>query len=338
MNRTSILVTGAAGFVGGHAVERLLQEGFDVVGIDNFDPYYDPAIKRGNVARPMAKYGEATRNDGGNTYRFIEGDYGDRTLLDRLFGQTRFEAVLHLAAQAGVRPSLLDPQKYIHVNVLNLVNLLEAMRADGPQRIVAASSSSVYGNVTSAPFAETAACAQPQSPYGASKRASEIYLGTYAQLYGFKAIGVRPFTVYGPRQRPDMAIASFIRKILLGEEITLFGDGSSARDYTFVSDIVDGLLAALRFPVPYGIYNLGGDHPVSLSELIRAIEAATGCQAKVVHAPMQPGDVERTSADLTAVRRDLGFSPRVSLSEGLRRTTAWVREELQRCSAQAARA
>lgn len=315
-----LLVTGAAGFIGSHTVERLLKEGHTVTGIDNFDPYYDVAIKRRNT-EPALK---------NSAYTFIEGEYGDPELLTKLLPNGGFDAVIHLAAQAGVRPSLVDPAKYARVNVGQLIELLQAMNEHGPRRIVAASSSSVYGNVTPAPFREDAPCVQPQSPYGASKRASEIYLGMFAQLYGFHATVVRPFTVYGPRQRPDMAIAKFARMILLDETITLFGDGSSSRDYTFVGDIVDGLLGALACEKPFGIYNLGGDHPYSLTEMVTALEEAVGKKAIVQHQPMQPGDVERTCADLTNSRRDLGFDPKVSLEEGLRQTVGWVRDQVER--------
>jgi UDP-glucuronate 4-epimerase len=291
--------------------------GHRVTGLDNFDPYYDPAIKHRNI--------EAAKRNG--NYRFVEGDFTSAELLDRLLPDGRFDAVIHLAAQAGVRPSLVDPLKYARVNVSGVITLLEALRRHGPKQLVAASSSSVYGNTTPVPFREDAICVQPQSPYGASKRAGEVYCGMYAQLYGLKIIVVRPFTVYGPRQRPDMAIASFARKILLGETITLFGDGSSARDYTFVQDLVGGLLGALAFPVNFGIYNLGGEHPISLSGLVEALERATGKKAIVRCEPMQAGDVERTYADVARARKDLGYNPSVPLDEGLRRTVEWVREE-----------
>ncbi len=313
-----LIVTGAAGFIGSHTVERLLSDGHAVTGIDNFDPYYDIAIKRKNL-EPALGY---------STYGFIEGEYGDPALLHRLLPGGRFDAIIHLAAQAGVRPSLVDPQKYARVNVVQLINLLQAMHEYGPKRIVAASSSSVYGNVTPAPFREDAPCLQPQSPYGASKRASEIYLGMWSQLYKIHATVVRPFTVYGPRQRPDMAIASFAKKILRQEPITLYGDGSSSRDYTFVEDIVNGLLGALACDKPFGIYNLGGDHPYTLNEMVAALEQALNKKAIVKRQPMQPGDVDRTCADLTRSRQDLGFDPKVSLAEGLKRTVGWVRAEL----------
>jgi UDP-glucuronate 4-epimerase len=323
-----ILVTGAAGFIGSHASERLLAAGHSVTGLDNLDPFYDPAIKRSNLRKALATPG----------YRFVEGDYGDAALLERLLPDGAFEAVLHLAAQAGVRPSLEDPLKYERVNVAQLVSLMEALRRHGPKRVVAASSSSVYGNVTPVPFREDAPCVLPQSPYGASKRAAEIYLGMYGQLYGFHIIVVRPFTVYGPRQRPDMAIAAFARKILRGEPITLYGDGSSARDYTYVDDIVDGLLGALAFPVRFGIYNLGGSWPVKLAELVKLLEQITGRQATVNWQPAQPGDVERTCAELAGARKDLGYWPKVPLETGLRRTVDWVKQELAREEKEGAKA
>jgi len=314
----NVLVTGAAGFIGSHTVERLLAVGHRVTGLDNFDPYYAPAIKRRNIKA-------ATTNE---NYSFVEGDFTSEGLLDQLLSEERFDRVIHLAAQAGVRPSLTDPLKYARVNVSGMVTLLEALRRHGPKQLVAASSSSVYGNTTPVPFREDAPCVQPQSPYGASKRAGEVYCGMYAQLYGLKVVVVRPFTVYGPRQRPDMAIAAFARKLLLDETITLFGDGSSARDYTYVDDLVSGLLGALACPVDFGIYNLGGEHPISLSGLVEALERATGKQARIERAPMQAGDVERTYADVSLARKELGYNPSVSLDEGLHRTVAWVREEL----------
>ncbi|MCY3023032.1 MAG: GDP-mannose 4,6-dehydratase [Planctomycetota bacterium] len=316
----NVLVTGGAGFIGSHVCEQLLLEGHRVTALDNFDPYYPPERKRRNIETALQ-----SRN-----YRLVEGDYGDRLAVSKLLQADRFDAVLHLAAQAGVRLSIRDPLKYERVNVGSLVALLEALREFGPQRIVAASTSSVYGNTTPVPFREDAPCLQPLSPYAATKRAAEIFLGTYAQLHGFKVIILRPFTVYGPRQRPDMAIASFARKILLNEPLTLYGDGSSARDYTFVSDIVAGMLAAVfKFPVEFGVYNLGGNTPVSLKELVAALERAIGKKARVAAAPMQAGDVERTCADISKARQDLGYVPAVGLTEGLEKTINWVKGELR---------
>lgn len=317
----NILITGGAGFVGSHASEHFLSQGHRVVALDNFEPYYPPEQKRRNLAASLST----------SNFRLVEGDYGDRISVSKLLQAEKIEIVLHLAAQAGVRPSIVDPLKYEKVNVASLISLLEAMRESSVTRIVAASSSSVYGNSTPAPFREDAACLKPQSPYGASKRASEIFLGTYHSLHGLKAIIVRPFTVYGPRQRPDMAIGPFMRKILLGETITLFGDGSNARDYTYVSDIVAGLSTAVNsFPVNFGIYNLGNGSPVSLNDLVAALEAATGRKANIERVAKQAGDVEHTFADIARARRDLGYTPQVNLAKGLTNTVAWVREELRR--------
>jgi len=317
----NILVTGGAGFIGSHACEHLLGQGHRLTALDNFEPYYPAEQKRRNIAVALVH----------PNFRLVEGDCGDRATVSALLQTERFDLVLHLAAQAGVRPSLADPLKYARVNVRGLIVLLEALREHGPRRLVAASSSSVYGEVTPAPFREDAPCLEPLSPYAATKRGAEIFLGTYHQLHGFQIIIVRPFSVYGPRQRPDMAIAAFGRKILLGETVRLFGDGSSARDYTYVSDIVAGLAAAVeRFPVEFGIYNLGGSVPVSLSELVAALERASGRTAKVQKEAMQPGDVERTCADISKSGEELGYAPKVGLAEGLEKTLDWVRGELRR--------
>ena len=312
------LITGGAGFIGSHAAEHLLSLGHQVVALDNFDPFYSPARKRRNVETALAH----------PNYTLEEGDYGGPAIV-RILKSHSFDAVLHLAARGGVRPSIEDPFIYQRVNVASLMSLLEAMKEHGPRNIVAASSSAVYGDVTPAPFREDAECLQPLSPYGATKRASEIYLGTWCSLYKFKAIVVRPFTVYGPRQRPDMAIAAFAQKILMGEPITLYGEGTSARDYTYVSDIVDGLTSALLFPVSFGIYNLGSSAPATLSELVATLERTIGKKAIIVRAERQKGDVEKTYADIAKARRDLNFNPKVNLEEGIRRTVAWAKEEIQ---------
>ena len=320
----NILLTGAAGFIGSHAAERLLRAGHTVTGFDNFDPYYPSERKHRNAQPALDQFGAGTDPK----YRLVTGDLADADLLAKIVSARKFDLVIHLAAQAGVRPSIIDPQKYARVNVTGLINVLEAMRKGGVTRIVAASSSSVYGDVTPSPFKEDAPCTMPQSPYAASKRAGEIYLGMYHQLHGIEAITVRPFTVYGPRQRPDMAISPFIQKILTGQPITLYGDGSTSRAYTYVDDIVDGLVAASKFPVKYGVYNLGNDQTVTLNELVALIEKVTGKRATIQRVPKQPGDAEKTSADLTLSRKELGFSPKVPLEEGLRCTVEWVKSEL----------
>ncbi len=320
MRAMNILVTGGAGFIGSHACELLLARGHSVVALDNFDPYYSPAHKRSNLAAALAH----------PRFTLVEGDFGDRALVAALLSRERFDAVLHLGAQAGVRPSIADPLKYQQVNVAGTITMLEAMREFGPRKIVAGSTSSVYGNVTPVPFREDAPCLQPLSPYAATKRAMEIFLGTYCALHGFQSTVLRFFTVYGPRQRPDMAIAPFSKKILSGETITLFGDGSSSRDYTYVSDIVEGAASALeKMPDGFGIYNLGGEHPVTLNALIAALETAIGKKASIQHAPMQQGDVDRTFADISKARRILGYEPKIALGEGLARTVEWVKRNLE---------
>ncbi|MFH0937926.1 MAG: GDP-mannose 4,6-dehydratase [Planctomycetota bacterium] len=314
-----ILVTGGAGFIGSHTCEQLLAAEHRVVALDNFDRSYSPKLKRRNVATALLN----------PNYKLIDCDYGDRLTVSKLLEVEKFDAVLHLAAQVGARPSVYDPLKYERVNVGNLISLLEAMRQYGPKKIVAVSSSSVYGNVTPMPFQEDAACLQPLSPYGATKRAAEIFLRTYHTLYDFKVILARPFTVYGPRQRPDMAIASFARMLLMNETITLFWDGTSAHDYIYVTDIVKALINALEtFPVDFGIYNLGSGASVSLSDLMAQLEQLTGKQARIERQSMQPGDVERTCADISKARQYLAFEPAVKFAEGLRKTVDWARQEL----------
>jgi UDP-glucuronate 4-epimerase len=315
-----ILVTGGAGFIGSHACERLLRLGHTVVALDNFDPYYSPARKRANLAAALQN----------PNFKLVEGCFGDAGLVRGLLKSEGFEHVLHLGGQAGVRPSLTDPLKYERINVAGFIVLMEALRECGPRRIVVGSTSSIYGNVTPVPFREDAPCLMPVSPYAATKRAAEIFAGTYCALHGFQANVMRFFTVYGPRQRPDMAIAPFSRKVLQGETITLFGDGTTSRDYTYVDDIVDGLVAALeRFPEPFGIYNLGGEHPVTLNELIATLEDVIGKKASIQRAPMQSGDVERTFADTSKARAAFGYVPKVPLREGIRRTVEWVRANPQ---------
>jgi len=314
-----ILVTGGAGFIGSHACDKLLARGHTVTALDNFDPYYSPAIKRANLSQALSN----------PNFTLVEGDFGDRNLIAPLLQSGEFDNILHLGAQAGVRPSIVDPLKYERVNVTGSITLFEAMREFGPKKIVAGSTSSIYGNVTPVPFREDAPCLQPLSPYAATKRSMEIFLGTYCALHGFQAVALRFFTVYGPRQRPDMAIAPFTKKILTGEPITLYGDGSSSRDYTYVSDIIAGVTAALEStPEGFGIYNLGGEHPVTLNQLIEAIQAATGKKAILQRGPMQSGDVERTFSDITKARRTFGYEPKVSLEEGLKLTAEWVRQQL----------
>jgi UDP-glucuronate 4-epimerase len=310
-----ILLTGAAGFIGSHVADRLLELGEEVVGLDSFDPYYDPAIKRENIRSALTS----------PSFRLIEGDIRDRTVLDAAFSDKRFDAVVHLAARAGVRPSINDPLAYVDVNVKGTINLLEAARAAGVGRFVLASSSSVYGVGTQAPFREDAACDRPVSPYAASKRGMEHFARAWHELYGLDIACLRFFTVYGPRQRPEMAIHLFARLIEAGRPVPFFGDGGSARDYTYVADAVDGTMAALYRSRGFETYNIGESRTVKLSELVTLIEDAMGKKAELDRRGDQPGDVPLTSADLTKSRERLGYRPAVGMEEGLRRFVEWMR-------------
>jgi UDP-glucuronate 4-epimerase len=313
-----LLVTGGAGFIGSHLASRRLARGDRVVVLDDFNDFYDPALKRANVA-PFA---------GQPRFRLVEGDIRDRDLVAKTFAEEEFDAVLHLAARAGVRPSLAQPVLYEEVNCVGTLHLLEAAAAHGRPLFVFASSSSVYGINSKLPFAEDDPIERPISPYATTKRAGELHVFTGHHLHGLPAWCLRFFTVYGPRQRPEMAIARFIRSIEAGDPIPFYGDGSSRRDYTYIDDIADGVEAALERaspPAGFEIVNLGGAHPVTLSELVAAIERATGRKARLDRQPSQPGDVPVTYASVEKAERLLGFRARVSLAEGLRRTVDWFR-------------
>ncbi|HKA36037.1 MAG TPA: GDP-mannose 4,6-dehydratase [Thermoanaerobaculia bacterium] len=312
-----LLITGGAGFIGSHLADRRLARGDRVVVLDDFNDFYDPAAKRRNTA-PHA---------GNPDYRLVEGDIRDGELLARLFAEERFDAVLHLAARAGVRPSLSQPILYEEVNVVGTLRLLEAAVASGRPRFLFASSSSVYGVNSKLPFSEEDPIDRPISPYAATKRGAELHVFAFHHVHGLDAVCLRFFTVYGPRQRPEMAIARFIRCLEEGQPVPLFGDGGSRRDYTYIDDIADGVEAALTLPSSFEILNLGGAHPVTLSDLVAAIEKATGKKAILDRRPDQPGDVPVTCADVRKSERLLGFKARVSLEEGLRRSVEWYRKE-----------
>jgi UDP-glucuronate 4-epimerase len=311
-----LLITGGAGFIGSHLADRRLARGDRVVVLDDFNDFYDPAAKRRNVAPHLPN----------PSYRLVEGDIRDRDLVARLFAEEPFDAVIHLAARAGVRPSLADPVLYEDVNVVGTLRLLEAAVASGTPRFLFASSSSVYGVSSKLPFSEEDPIAQPVSPYAATKRGAELHAFAFHHLHGLKAVCLRFFTVYGPRQRPEMAIARFIRCLEEGRPVPFFGDGGSRRDYTYIDDIADGVEAALAAQSDFEIINLGGARPVTLSDLVCAIEAATGKKAVLDRRPDQPGDVPVTFADVRKAERLLGFKARVSLEEGLRRSVEWYRK------------
>jgi len=313
----SILITGAAGFIGSHLTDRLLREGRDVVCIDNFCDYYPPRIKRANIASALAHNPPA---------RLYEGDICDVEFCAGVFQQERIDCVVHLAARAGVRPSLQNPALYATVNCVGLVNLLELARRHSVQKFVFASSSSVYGNNKKVPFSESDPVNEPISPYAATKRAGELLCRTYHHLYGLPTVCLRLFTVYGPRQRPDMAIHKFTRLIDEGKPIQVFGDGTTKRDYTFCDDIVDGIVAAIDADLKFEIINLGDSKVVELRYLVQLIETALGKRACVQNLPEQPGDVRITFADIAKARALLGYEPKVPIEQGIEIFVQWFRQ------------
>jgi len=310
-----ILVTGGAGFIGSHLVERLLERGREVVCLDDFNDSYDPAIKRKNISSVI----------GNPSFTLVEGDIRNRDLLQDIGRKHQFVTIVHLAARAGVRESLKDPLLYEEVNCLGTLNLLELARRHGIPHFVFGSSSSIYGVNTKVPFSEEDRVDQPISPYAATKRACELLCYTYHHLCGMNITCLRFFTVYGPRQRPEMAIHRFTRRILRGEPVELYGDGTSRRDYTHVDDIMDGLLKAVERPFPFEIFNLGESRTVELTRLIRIIEEAAGKRAVIKKLPAQPGDTPITYADISRAKAMLGYRPRVVIEEGIARFVSWYR-------------
>jgi UDP-glucuronate 4-epimerase len=315
---TRVLVTGAAGFIGSHLIQALAAQGDEVIGLDNFDPFYPRTMKERNLEEVGSRAGLS----------FWEHDMLDvNALRERL---TPDMVVVHLAAKAGVRPSLEDPVGYARANVTGTAAVLEAARQAGVSRVVFGSSSSVYGDSTPVPFREDAVAVAPVSPYAATKRAGELLLSAVASIYGFRAVSLRFFTVYGPRQRPDLAIHAFTRKMVEGQTLTLFGDGSQSRDYTYCDDIIAGVLAAIRWtetgPLGVETFNLGGSRSITTGDMLAEIASALAIKPRVQWAPMQPGDVQRTAADLTKSSAVLGYAPKTPFPEGIRRFIHWYRE------------
>jgi UDP-glucuronate 4-epimerase len=312
-----VLVTGAAGFIGSHLVQALVDQGDDVVGIDNFDPFYPREMKERNLAEV-----------GQGRFDFQELDLLDVPRLRSLL--TPETIIVHLAAKAGVRPSLADPVGYARVNVTGTAAVAEAARQAGVSRLVFGSSSSVYGDSTPVPFREDAVAVVPVSPYAATKRAGELLLEAIAPIYRLRVVSLRFFTVYGPRQRPDLAIHAFTRKMVEGRPLTLFGDGTQARDYTYCDDIIAGVLSAIEWsataPFKVETFNLGGSRPIPTEAMVTEIAQALGVRPKIEWAPMQPGDVQRTAADITKAHEVLGYQPQTSFPEGVRRFVHWFRE------------
>ncbi len=320
-----ILLTGGVGFIGSHLAERLLLSGNDIVIIDNFNDFYEPENKRRNFAQ-VAK----TAVDNDQTLLLCEGDIRDTEFIHGIFVQEKPDAVIHLAAAAGVRPSIENPLFYEEVNVKGTINLLEAARTNGIRPFIFASSSSVYGNNTKVPFAEVDPVDHPISPYAATKKAGELICHTYHHLYGINIACLRFFTVYGPRQRPDLAINKFVRLIDQEKPVPFYGDGSTSRDYTYIDDIITGIERALAWTTAdeprYEIFNLGGSRPIDLRRLVQIIEQELGKKADLERLPMQPGDVQMTFADLRKSEKILGYKPVTQMEDGIAGFISWYKK------------
>jgi len=313
--RGHILVTGAAGFIGSTLVDRLLAEGRRVVGLDSFDPFYPAAMKRANLARAAKSA----------SFELIEGDIRDAALAERLFAR-RFDGVVHLAALAGVRPSLERPAAYADVNVNGTTILLEAAVRHGGPRFVFASSSSVYGERSDGPFRETDRVDHPISPYAATKKAGELIAHAFHSAHGIPIACVRFFTAYGPRQRPDLAVRKFAELMRAGRSIPVYGDGSARRDFTYIDDVVDGVVRALDGGPAFGIFNFGAGRTITVSELVACLAKALGVEPRIERLPRQTGDVSATWADIEAARAALGYSPGTTFEQGIERFVAWLGE------------
>ena len=311
------LVTGGAGFIGSHLCEALLDRGWQVLALDNFDEFYDPAVKRSNLKQCQSQ----------SSFKLAEGDIRDATLADSLLQDRDVDVLVHLAAKAGVRPSIADPLAYQDVNVAGTVTLLEAARKHELARFIFGSSSSIYGNNEKIPFAESDNVDFPISPYAATKKAGELLCHTYCHLFGISITSLRFFTVYGPRQRPDLAIHKFTRLIEADQPIPVFGDGSMSRDFTYIDDTIAGVLAAIDRCQGYHIYNLGESQPIVLRDLVAAIEKALAKKAVIDRQPLQLGDVNRTFADISLARKELGYNPSTDLAKGLESFVTWFRSD-----------
>jgi UDP-glucuronate 4-epimerase len=310
-----VFVTGGAGFIGSHVCEQLLDQGHTVWAYDDLNDFYDPQLKRRNLVEVESR--------GKQRFQFVQGDLLDRGILDELFGSVSFDQVIHLAARAGVRASLEAPALYQRVNVEGTVNVLEAAQLSGVRKVILASSSSVYGMSSKVPFSESDPVSRPISPYAASKLACEALGHVYHHLYGLDVVMLRFFTVYGPRQRPDLAIHKFARLIQAGKPIPVFGDGSTARDYTHVEDILQGIMACMQKEFGYEVINLGESQTVKLNYLIELLESALGRKAILNRLPAQPGDVPLTCADISKARLRLGYNPSMPIERGIPGFVQW---------------
>ncbi len=312
-----ILVTGGAGFIGSHLCDRLIAHGHIVAALDNFNDFYDPALKRRNIRQLLQN----------PNFTLFEGDICDSSFVNETFKTFAPDRLVHLAAWAGVRPSIERPELYQRVNVEGTTTLLEACRHHGVMHLVFASSSSVYGDRETVPFRETDCVDFPISPYAATKKAGELLCYTWHHLFGINAYCMRFFTVYGPRQRPEMAIHKFARQMLLGQPVTMFGDGSQSRDYTYIDDIIDGVEAAVNRVNGYEIINIGESKTCRLDELISMIGEALNCTPTIHRAPLAPGDVTRTFADVSKAAELLDYKPKFHMKQGIARFAEWLREE-----------
>ena len=310
-----ILVTGGAGFIGSHLSETLLKQGREVICLDSFNDYYNPEIKRDNIF-PL---------QGQSNYTLIEGDILNLDLLRQIFADYKFDIVVHLAARAGVRPSIQEPLLYQQVNVEGTTNLLEMAKEFRTQKFIFGSSSSVYGENEKVPFCESDPVDHPISPYASTKKSCELICYTYYHLYSIPTTCLRFFTVYGPRQRPDMAIYKFTRAIEAGEQITMYGDGSSRRDYTYVTDIIEGICKSIEYCSDYHIYNLGESKTIELRELIQLIAKCLGQEPKIQKLAMQPGDVPITFADITKAKNEISYHPKVNIEQGIAKYVDWFK-------------
>ena len=314
-----ILVTGGAGFIGSHLVERLLEAGYKVDNLDSFSDFYDPNIKRKNVRKASES----------SNYYLLEGDIRDKRYLDQVFEKTNYDLVIHLAAMAGVRPSIKEPVLYKEVNIDGTLNLLEECRKHNIRKFLFASSSSVYGNNKKLPFCETDNVDNPISPYATTKKAGELLCYTYNHLFNISVICLRFFTVYGARQRPDLAIHKFTRKIDAGEELVLFGDGSTSRDYTYIDDIIQGIMGAIKYLNSFNVYeiiNLGESKTINLLEMVQIIEEEMGKECKYHFSEMQPGDVNITYADISKAKKLLNYYPQTEFREGIKQFIRWFND------------
>lgn len=312
---STVLVTGGAGFIGSHLCEKLLELGYWVINLDNFNDFYDPKIKRKNILTALSN----------RRYTLIEGDIRDRKLLEKIFNTFNIDTVVHIAALAGVRTSIGNPLEYVDVDIKGTVNLLEFSKDFKVKKFIFASTSSVYG-LNSVPFKEDGK-KSPISPYAAAKLAGELFCSTYNVLYDIPVICLRFFTVYGPRQRPEMAVHYFTRLIDEGKELPVWGDGTSSRDYTYIDDIINGIVASIYHKCSFDIFNLGNSNPIKLNDLIGLIEQKLGKSARRVYLPVQKGDAEHTYADITKSKAVLGYNPEVSIEEGIEKFIDWYKKQ-----------